>query len=64
MIERVRQNGGNVTPQMLQMLQRLQQEGRQVDVQMGPGQGGRGGAIIRTRRDTTDAAAPGTPFNR
>jgi hypothetical protein len=62
MIERVRQSGGNVTPQMLQMLQRLQQDGRQFEIEAAPGAGNR--MMIRTRRDTTDAAAPGAPFNR
>lgn len=62
MVERIRQSGGNITPQMLQMLQRLQQEGRDVEVQVAPGQGGR--MMIRTRRDTTDMTTPSASFHR
>jgi hypothetical protein len=51
LIERIRQQGGNVTPQLLEQLRRLQAEGRNVDVQVEPGR-----MMIRTRPDTTSTA--------
>lgn len=56
LIERIRQSGGNVTPQMLETLRRLQTEGRNLDVQMEPGR-----VMIRTRPDTTDTRPPRPP---
>jgi hypothetical protein len=56
LIERIRRSGGNVTPQMLETLRRLQTEGRNFDVQMEPGR-----VMIRTRPDTTETRPPHAP---
>jgi len=55
-IEKIRQAGGNVTPQLLEQLRRLQAEGRNVDVQVEPGR-----TMIRTRPDTTSTRPPRLP---
>jgi hypothetical protein len=56
LIERIRQSGGNVPPELLEQLRRLQAEGRNVDVQVEPGR-----FMIRTRPDTTATRPPRAP---
>ena len=61
MLDKIRESGGALTPQMLEMIQRLQAEGREVQIQTQGG--GRGGVMIRTRPDTTDTSAPRAPLS-
>jgi hypothetical protein len=56
LIERIRQSGGNVTPQMLEQLRRLQTEGRNIGVEVEAGR-----FMIRTRPDTTSTRPPRAP---
>lgn len=58
LVEAIRSRGGNITPQMLEMIQRMQAEGREVRIDPGTG----GAMIIRTTRpDTSDIQAPRRP---